>query len=97
MSPNLISIFNYEDTEFSSGIRDTSIPVVMMYCMPIELIDPNVTTLLSSSTSAVEMPLDADENWQSHQEQKQLSQFTYMVNLVIWIQLLTLQNVITYL
>lgn len=63
MSPNLISIFNYEDTEFSSGIRDTSIPVVMMYCMPIELIDPNVTTLLSSSTSAVEMPLDADENW----------------------------------
>ena len=71
MQPNLISIFNYDDTEFSSGIKDTSIPVVMMYTMPIELINPNVTSLLSTSTSAVQMPLDADENWDYNEEEPQ--------------------------
>lgn len=71
MYPNLISIYNYDETEFSSGIRDTSIPVVMMYCMPVEFIDPNVTSLLSSSTSAVKMPLDADENWDYNEEEPQ--------------------------
>ncbi len=71
MQPNLISIFNYDETEFSSGLRDTSIPVVMMYTMPIELINPNVTSLLSTSTSAVQMPLDADENWDYNDEEPQ--------------------------
>lgn len=69
MYPNLISIYNYDSTEFSSNIRDTSVPVVMMYCMPIDFIDPNITSLLSSSTSAVEMPLDADEKWDYNDEE----------------------------
>lgn len=69
--PNLMSIYNYEDTEFSSGIKDKSIPVVMMYCMPIDLLDTNVTSLLSTSDNAVKMPLDADESWDYNDEEPQ--------------------------
>lgn len=67
--PNLISIFNYDDTEFAGGIRDTSIPVVLMYCMPINLDEAQATSLLSSSANAVQMPLDADENWDYNEEE----------------------------
>ena len=69
--PNLISIFNYDETEFSSGIRDTSIPVVLMYCMPVTLIDSQATSLLSSSGNAVQMPLDADDSWDYNEEEPQ--------------------------
>lgn len=69
--PNLISIFNYDETEFSSGLRDTSIPVVLMYCMPVELLDTTPVSLLSTSENAVEMPLDADENWDYNDEEPQ--------------------------
>lgn len=71
MYPNLISIFNYDETEFSGKLRDTSIPVVMMYCMPIELLDTTATSLLSSSDNAVAMPLTADENWNPNEEEPQ--------------------------
>ena len=67
--PNLISIYNYDDTEFAGGIKDTSIPVVLMYCMPISLNDSQATSLLSSSGTAVQMPLDADENWNYNEEE----------------------------
>lgn len=67
--PNLISIYNYDDTEFAGGIRDTSIPVVLMYCMPITLESSQATSLLSSSSSAVQMPLDADEDWNYNDEE----------------------------
>ena len=30
MYPNLISIFNYDETDFAGKLRDTSIPVVML-------------------------------------------------------------------
>lgn len=69
MYPNLISIFNYAETEFASGIRDTTIPVVMMYCMPVEIYSSGATPLLTSSANAVEMPLDADENWDFNEEE----------------------------
>lgn len=69
--PNLISIFNYDETEFAGGLRDTTIPVVLMYCMPVELLDTDATSLLSSSDSAVQMPLDADENWNYQDEEPQ--------------------------
>ncbi len=69
--PNLISIFNYDETEFAGGMRDTTIPVVLMYCMPINLDSPSVTSLLSSSGSAVQMPLDADDSWDPNKEEPQ--------------------------
>lgn len=69
--PNLMSIFNYDEQEFSGGLKDTSIPVVMMYSMPVELIDTSATSLLSSSENAVLMPLDADENWDYNDEEPQ--------------------------
>lgn len=68
-APNLISIFNYEDNEFTNGLKDTSIPVVMMYCMPVELHDSSVISLLSSSEKAVVRPLSADENWNENDEE----------------------------
>ncbi len=71
MYPNLISIYNYDETEFASGLRDTTIPVVLMYCMPIELLDTTATSLLSSSQNAVMMPLDADEDWNYKDEEPQ--------------------------
>ena len=71
MYPNLISIYSYEESDFSGGLRDTSIPVVMMYCMPVEIIDSVATPLLASSESAVVMPLDADEDWDAKNEQEQ--------------------------
>lgn len=71
MYPNLISIYNFDETEFAGGLRNTTIPVVLMYCMPIELIDTTATSLLSSSENAVIMPLDADENWDYNDEQPQ--------------------------
>ncbi|MBE6824512.1 MAG: hypothetical protein E7513_04120 [Ruminococcaceae bacterium] len=71
MYPNLISIYNYDETEFASGLRDTTIPVVLMYCMPVELLDTSATSLLSSSENAVMMPLDADENWEYNEEEPQ--------------------------
>ncbi len=67
--PNLISIFNYDETEFSGGLKDTSIPVVLMYCMPVSLDTTQPTALLSSSDVAVRMPLDADENWDYNEEE----------------------------
>ncbi|MBR2715212.1 MAG: Gldg family protein [Ruminococcus sp.] len=67
--PNLFTIVNYDNTDFSNGLKDTSIPVVMMYCMPIELIDSAAVSLLSSSEAAVEMPLTADENWDYNEEE----------------------------
>ncbi len=69
--PNLMSIFNYDEDEFSGGLKDTSIPVVMMYSMPVELLDTSVTSLLSSSDNAVMMPLDADESWDYNDEEPQ--------------------------
>ncbi len=69
--PNLMSIVNYEDTEFTSSLKDQNIPVVMMYSMPVELIDSAAVSLLSSSDSAVVMPLDASEDWDANGEEKQ--------------------------
>lgn len=69
-APNLISIFNYEEGEFVSNLKDTSIPVVMMYCMPVELLDTSATSLLSTSDKAVVRPLDADENWNENDEEQ---------------------------
>lgn len=71
MYPNLISIYNYDEGEFAGGLRDTTIPVVLMYCMPVELYDTSVVSLLSSSDSAVMMPLDADEEWDYNDEEPQ--------------------------
>lgn len=67
--PNLISIFNYDETEFAGGLRDTTIPVVLMYCMPVEIYDTSVVSLLSSSENAVQMPLDASEDWDFNEEE----------------------------
>lgn len=64
MDPNLISIFNYNDTDYSQDLRDPSIPVVLFYGMPVTITDTTkANALLTSSDSAVFLPKDADENW----------------------------------
>ena len=67
--PNLMSIMNYDEAEFTDTLKDQNVPVVMMYTMPVELIDSAAVSLLSSSDKAVVMPLDADENWDAKSEE----------------------------
>lgn len=68
--PYLISIFDYSEQDFSSKLRDTSIPVVMMYTLAIDINDQSaVTPLLTTSSSAVKMPLTADESWDYKEEE----------------------------
>ena len=69
--PNLMSIMNYDEAEFTDTLKDQNVPVVMMYTMPVELIDNAAVSLLSSSDKAVVMPLDADENWDAKDEESQ--------------------------
>jgi hypothetical protein len=69
--PNLMSIMNYDEAEFTDTLKDQNVPVVMMYTMPVELIDSAAVSLLSSSDKAVVMPLDADENWDAKDEESQ--------------------------
>lgn len=69
--PNHMSIVNYEESDLSSTLKDQNIPVVMLYTMPVELIDTAAVSLLSSSQNAVVKPLDADENWDYNEEEPQ--------------------------
>ncbi|MBQ3417060.1 MAG: GldG family protein [Ruminococcus sp.] len=62
--PNLISIFDYDNQDYTEGIKDSSIPVVLFYSLPVRIIDSSAAvSLLASSDSAVVLPRDADENW----------------------------------
>lgn len=70
-APNLMSIVNYDEAEFTDTLKDQNVPVVMMYTMPVELIDTAAVSLLSSSDKAVVMPLDADEDWEAKDEEEQ--------------------------
>ena len=64
MDPSLISIFNYNDTEYSQDLKDPSIPVVLFYSMPITITDSSkATALLTSSENAVMMPLTEVDDW----------------------------------
>lgn len=62
--PNLVSIFDYDNEEYTKGLRNSSIPVGMFYTMPVRIIDSSAAeSLLSSSESAVVLPRDASEDW----------------------------------
>ncbi len=70
MQPHLMSIFDYAGEDYTAGMRDTSVPVVMFYTMPIGISDDQkATPLLTSSDSAVILPNDADENWDETEEE----------------------------
>lgn len=62
--PSLISIFDYDNQDYTEGLKDSSIPVVLFYTMPVRIIDSSAAvSLLSSSDSAVVWPRNADESW----------------------------------
>ena len=67
--PNFISIFDYDDEDYSKDVKDSSIPVVLFYTMPVRITDSSLAaSLLCSSENAVVMPRDADENWNYNEE-----------------------------
>lgn len=68
-SPYFVTIMDYENNDYTEGLKTTKIPVVMLYTMPIEITDKNMaTSLLTSSDKAVLMPFSADENWDYNDE-----------------------------
>ncbi len=71
--PYYYSCYTYENTEFTANLKDSSTPVVLGYCMPIELLGTNATSLLSTSTSAVKFPLDVEqmESWNPDEAEPQ--------------------------
>ncbi|MDO4747589.1 MAG: Gldg family protein [Eubacteriales bacterium] len=68
---NIITCYDYDETEFSGKLKDQSIPVVMGFTMPIEIYDSGASALLSSSDSAVLRPIDATEEWDPDDTEKQ--------------------------
>lgn len=67
--PNLISIFDYDNPDYTDGVRDTSIPVVLFYSMPVRIIDSSsAVSLLASSDSAVVWPRNAEEDWDPNEQ-----------------------------
>lgn len=58
-----LSIYDYgEDTTYTDGLRNSSIPVVMMLTMPVEITDSTMATpLLQSSEKSFLFPMDMKE------------------------------------
>ena len=66
LSPNsyYISVADYNNTEYTDGLKDTSLPMVVGYTRPVEITDENTaTSILVTSTSARLVPFDADETF----------------------------------
>lgn len=59
-----ISILDYQNEDYTAGLKNSTIPVVQVYSQPISILDDsNVKSLLSTSESAALIPYDADENF----------------------------------
>lgn len=72
LNPYLISIYDYNEQNFSSKLREPDIPVVMMYTLPIDITDNSTAvSLLTTSDKAVRMPLDADKEWDYNNEEQE--------------------------
>lgn len=58
------NISEYVDEEFSSVVKNQSIPVTIPYSRPLEILDKNITRVLlqSSETSGV-IPAEVDDSW----------------------------------
>lgn len=69
--PQIATLFNYENAEFTKTLRSTSLPVIISRCRPIEIIDSGASTMLTTSESAVICPFSADASWTPSQEQPQ--------------------------
>ena len=69
--PYLISIFDYASDDYTDGLKNTSIPVVLFYTMPVEILDDTMAEpLLVSSEDAVFLPKDAGEDWDYQEQEK---------------------------
>lgn len=69
--PNLISIYNYAEQEFSANVKNPSIPVVLSFTMPVEILDSGASALLTTTENAVVMPFDLEESWDYKDEEPQ--------------------------
>ena len=58
-----LSVYDYaEDTTYTDGLRNKSIPVVMMLTMPISITDTTMAKpLLQSSEDSILFPMDMKE------------------------------------
>ncbi len=58
--PEITTLFNYENQEFTKTLKTTATPVIISRCRPIEIIDSGASTMLTTSDKAVICPFDAD-------------------------------------
>ena len=59
-----VSILDYDNKDFTAGLKSESIPLVQVYGVPVEILDENsVKPLFSTSENAMYIPFDADENF----------------------------------
>ncbi len=69
-NPNLISVFDYKNDTYTSGLKNLSIPVLLYFTMPIEITDEEfASALLTTSDEAVVMPLGASDDWKPNNEE----------------------------
>lgn len=63
-SSYLISVLDYNNAEYTDGLKDSTLPLVGGYTVPIEITNENTaTSLLTTSESAKLYPFDADESF----------------------------------
>lgn len=63
-SSYLISVLDYNNAEYTDGLKNTSLPLVGGYIVPVEITNENTaTSLLTTSSSAKLYPFDADESF----------------------------------
>lgn len=66
LSPNdlYISVADYNNAEYTEGLKDNTLPMVAGYTRPVEIKNSNTaTSLLVTSASARLIPFNADENF----------------------------------
>ena len=69
-NPSLISVFDYKNDTYTSGLKNLSIPVLLYFTMPIEITDEELASaLLITSEDAVIMPLGAADDFKPNEEE----------------------------
>lgn len=69
MSSPFYTTVEYDDSTYSQSVKNTSIPVALPFCRPIEVSeDSNAAVLLRFSETAGIIPSNADENWAPAEE-----------------------------
>ncbi|MBQ6153966.1 MAG: Gldg family protein [Ruminococcus sp.] len=67
--PNFVSIFDYDSEDYTEGLKNPSIPVVMYYTLPVRIsASADAVSLLASSDSAVVLPRDASDDWDANDQ-----------------------------